>query len=61
MITPKNTKSKLKRLEERLVKEIEEKELPSPLYYGPNEMAISYKEPERKGPILNMGLKSKLT
>ena len=61
MFTPAKTKSKLKKLEERLVKEIEEKELPPKLYYGPNEMAISYKEPERKGPILTMGLKRKLT
>ena len=40
--------------------EIEKKEPPPQIHYGPADMAISYKEPARKGPYLTMGIKAKL-
>ena len=52
-------KSKLSRLRERLITEIESNSPPMPITYGPTDMAITFREPERRGPFLTMGLKSR--
>lgn len=52
--SPTSKKSRLIRLKERLIKEIEDTEPAPNISLRPNEKAISYKEPARKRPVVSL-------